>query len=77
MAWLRGLTDLPVMVGFGIKDGASARAASRHADGAVVGSALVNTVAAHGSTPEQIPELLQAQAQEIRTALDDPDEPSR
>lgn len=77
LSWLRGLTELPLMVGFGIKDGASARAASRYADGAVVGSALVNTVAAHGSTPERIPELLQAQAQEIRTALDDLDEKPR
>jgi tryptophan synthase alpha chain len=68
--WLRGLTDLPVMVGFGIKDGASARAVARHADGAVVGSALVNTVAEAGADPEAIPGLLQAQVQEIRRGLD-------
>lgn len=71
IAWLRGMTDLPVMVGFGIKDGASARAVSRHADGAVVGSALVNTVAAHGATPDEIPARLQAQVHEIRAALDE------
>jgi tryptophan synthase alpha chain len=68
--WLRGMTRLPVMVGFGIKDGASARAVARHADGAVVGSALVDTVADAGAAPETIPERLQAQVREIRRALD-------
>ncbi len=71
LQWLRRLTELPVMVGFGIKDGASARAVSAHADGAVVGSALVRTMAAHADTPEQIPERLEAQALEIRRALDE------
>ncbi|MEQ8860205.1 MAG: tryptophan synthase subunit alpha [Pseudomonadales bacterium] len=71
LRWLRGLTDLPVMVGFGIKDGASARAVSRHADGAVVGSALVNTMAEFAAEPERIPDRLEAQAAEIRRALDE------
>lgn len=70
LRWLRGLTDLPVMVGFGIKDGASAEAVARHADGAVVGSALVTTMAACASAPEEIPGRLEAQARELRTALD-------
>jgi len=38
---LRTCTDLPIAAGFGISDGAQARAAVRHADAAVVGSALV------------------------------------
>lgn len=71
LEWLRGLTDLPVMVGFGIKDGASARAVSRRADGAVVGSALVATMAACASEPDEIPVRLEAQARELREALDD------
>lgn len=70
LRWLRGLTDLPVMVGFGIKDGAAAEAVARHADGAVVGSALVTTMAACASAPEEIPARLAAQARELRTALD-------
>jgi tryptophan synthase alpha chain len=69
--WLRSMTKLPVMVGFGIKDAASARSVAKYADGAVVGSALVATVAACGATPEMIPERLQAQAQVIREALDE------
>lgn len=37
-------TDLPVMVGFGVKTGEQAAAIATHADGVVVGSALVNAV---------------------------------
>lgn len=70
LRWLRGLTDLPVMVGFGIKDGASAEAVARYADGAVVGSALVRTMAACAGAPQEIPGRLEAQARELRTALD-------
>lgn len=70
LQWLRGLTPLPVMVGFGIKDGPSARAVARHADGAVVGSALVSSMAACADEPERIPGRLEAQARELRQALD-------
>jgi len=41
IARLRTCTDLPIAAGFGISDGAQARAAARHADAVVVGSALV------------------------------------
>lgn len=40
-ARLRSVTSLPVCVGFGISDGAQARAAAAFADGVVVGSAIV------------------------------------
>jgi tryptophan synthase alpha chain len=39
---LKKLTKLPICVGFGIKDGESARAVTEHSEGAVVGSLLVN-----------------------------------
>ena len=45
VARIRGCTALPVCVGFGIKDAASATAVARVADGVVVGSALVSLVA--------------------------------
>lgn len=70
LRWLRGLTDLPVMVGFGIKDAAAAQAVARHADGAVVGSALVRTMAACAAAPDAIPARLEGQARELRSALD-------
>jgi len=43
---IRQHTKLPVAVGFGIKDAASASAIATVADGVVVGSALVNAMAA-------------------------------
>lgn len=41
---LRELTDLPIVIGFGIKDGATAQTMARMADGVVVGSALVEQI---------------------------------
>lgn len=42
---LRSYTDLPIVVGFGIKDGKSAKEMARVSDGVIVGSALVNKIA--------------------------------
>ncbi len=47
VARLRRHTELPIAVGFGIKTAAQAAAVTRVADAVVVGSALVETVAAH------------------------------
>lgn len=65
LAQFRAYTDLPLCVGFGIKDAASARAISEHAEGVVVGSALVERIAAQGSqaasaVAELIAEIRQA-----------------
>jgi tryptophan synthase alpha chain len=52
-AWTRTVkrqTDLPVAVGFGISSPGMARAATRTADAAVVGSACVKVVEAHGAS---------------------------
>ena len=45
VAKLKGHTALPVCVGFGVRDAATARAIGRGADGVVVGTALVKAVA--------------------------------
>ena len=45
VAGIRQLTNLPITVGFGIKDAASATAVAQHCDGVVIGSALVAAVA--------------------------------
>lgn len=45
VACIRGHCELPVAVGFGIKDAASARRVAGVADGVVVGSALVDAIA--------------------------------
>jgi tryptophan synthase alpha chain len=47
VARLRAATDLPIAVGFGIRDAESAAAVARVADAAVVGSAIVDVIAAH------------------------------
>jgi tryptophan synthase alpha chain len=70
LRWLRGMTRLPVMAGFGIKDAATARAMARDADGVVVGSALVATMAAASAEPDSIPDRLEVQVRAIRAALD-------
>lgn len=62
-------SQLPVMVGFGIKDGFSARAVSAHADGVVVGSALVEIMGS-GHSQTQILEGLSNKVASIRAALD-------
>ena len=60
--------ELPVLVGFGIKDGAAAARVAPHADGVVVGSALVQTMA--DAPVVAIPAHLEAQVRDIRAALD-------
>jgi tryptophan synthase alpha chain len=67
---LKAITQIPVLVGFGIKDAAAARAVARYADGVVIGSALVTTMAEAAASPGTIPERLTAQIGEIRSALD-------
>jgi len=46
VARIKSLTDLPVAVGFGIRTPAQAAAIAAHADAAVVGSAIVDLIAA-------------------------------
>ena len=47
VARIRGVTDLPIAVGFGIREPAQAAEVARGADAAVVGSALVEVVREH------------------------------
>ena len=42
VGFIKQTTDLPVCVGFGIKDADSARTIAKYADGVVVGSVLVD-----------------------------------
>ena len=66
---LRALASVPVLVGFGIKDAASAAAVARCADGVVVGSALVDRLAGAAS-PAAAAEIATAFLAPLRTALD-------
>ena len=72
LAVLRQLTDLPLCVGFGIKDAASAKAVAASADGAVVGSLLVAQMgAAAGDDSPAIAAGLAQQVAPIRAAIDE------
>ncbi len=55
VARMRGFTDLPIVLGFGISNRSQFQQACAIADGAVIGSALVNLIAEYGRTPALIP----------------------
>ena len=59
LARLKKHTRLPVAAGFGVSNGPQAREAARHAEGVVVGSALVKA-ADEGRLPDLVTEIRQA-----------------
>jgi tryptophan synthase alpha chain len=63
VARLRGVTDLPICVGFGISRPEQAAGVARLADGVVVGSAVVR---AAGEGADRVVELTRA----LREAID-------
>lgn len=73
---IRAVTDLPVAIGFGVRSPAQAAGAVRAADGAVVASALLDTLAAsldeHGratpTTVRQVLDQVRTLADAVRTA---------
>jgi tryptophan synthase alpha chain len=73
VARLKASTSLPVAVGFGIKTPAQAAAVALHADGVVVGSALVSLIGAAAESrandlPEQVEAFVRGLADAVRTA---------
>lgn len=70
LAALREITDLPLAVGFGIRDGASARAVAEFADAVVVGSAIVRRMGEGAEDPTKLPAELGALVAELRQAMD-------
>ena len=73
MTKIKEATTLPVCVGFGIKDAASAGAVAGVADGAVVGSALIDTMAqtiADGGSEERATEKAISLLKSIRNGVD-------
>lgn len=67
---VRAKTDLPVAVGFGIRTPEDAAAFKGIADGVVVGSALVNTVAEYVESPD-LTQKIAAQVQALVASLKD------
>jgi len=65
---LRKHTSLPICVGFGISTPEQARTVAQQADGAVVGSVLVNRIAEWGKDKD-LPEKLEAFARPLAQAI--------
>jgi len=56
-AKIRQHTDLPIAVGFGISNPEQAKIVAANAEAIVVGSAIVNQIAANGKSPELVPKV--------------------
>jgi len=67
---IRRHTDLPIAVGFGIRDAESAARVGAVADGVVVGSALVSEIERLGMQTELLEASLQQRLSAMRQALD-------
>lgn len=65
VAEIRKHTALPVCVGFGVSTAAHVQAIAQVADGVVVGSALVNVVAAHKDSKGEAAEAVGAKVREL------------
>lgn len=67
--WLRGQTDLPICIGFGIGSAETAAKLAPVADGLIVGSAIMRRVAAAASREEAVSEV-SSFVQQLRRAID-------
>lgn len=67
---IRACTQLPVGVGFGIRDGAAAGAMAQIADAVIVGTVLVEQFALHTDTPQAIPAAVAKVVRDLRRGID-------
>ena len=67
---IRRHTTLPIGVGFGIRDAASAAAVAAVADAVVVGSALVQLFERHAAEPSRIEQEVRQLVTSMRAAMD-------
>lgn len=67
---IKSLADLPVAVGFGIRDAESAATVAATADAVVVGSALVALVAEHGADRAAVEQAVGDTVRGMRVAID-------
>ncbi len=70
LARIRELSSLPLAVGFGIKDAAAAAAVATVADGVVVGSALVESMASAGPEREHVIAAAERLLTSLREGID-------
>ena len=67
---IRRCTKLPIAVGFGIKDAATAKSVADCADAVVVGSAIVSIIAQYGDDVAKSNQAIKSLLRDIRMALD-------
>ncbi len=67
---IRENTNIPVGVGFGVKDAETAKTVANIADGVVVGSALISKIEANLDNPEQAKTEIIALLKSMRQAMD-------
>jgi tryptophan synthase alpha chain len=70
LRWLRGQTDLPLCVGFGVSKPEHVRMLRDSCDGVIVGSALVRCLEAK-APPAELQAKLSALARTLKSALDE------
>jgi len=70
LAEIRGVIELPLGVGFGIKDADTAAAVAGIADAVVVGSALVSRIEANSASPEAVMREATDLIADMRRAMD-------
>jgi len=72
VAPIRDRSEVPVAVGFGVRDADSAAAVAAAADAVVVGSALIRTVEEHvgNADPRALEEALRRQVADLRAGVD-------
>ena len=68
VAAIRGKTDLPIGVGFGVRDAATAKAIAGIADAVVIGSRMVQTI--EQSNEDNVAANLSTLMSELRSAVD-------
>ena len=67
---IRKHVSVPVGVGFGITNGETAAQVAKVADGVIVGSAIVNRIAANADNPQQAQAEVTELMREMRSAMD-------
>lgn len=74
IAHIKRFTDMPIGVGFGIKDAQTAAQISRAADAVIVGSALVSIVEEFADHPDRIIAEITSRIAAMRKAIDQCDD---
>lgn len=76
VAHIQSFASIPVAVGFGIRDAASAAAISATADAVVVGSALVSIIEKESDNPAELHESMFQMVNGMRKAMDEQQVPA-